>query len=196
MTDSRRLCFSRRTAWGWVIAILAVVVVGAIVALVTQTGAARFFAPAVAVVLIAVVLLATLRGPSRLEGTVLVQRGTLRTHRADLAQAADVSLRPVAGAAQLVVRDTAGRQAFETVLLLSQYVKHAQPPELLDAIGAALASAPAPSAAGVRKVLGLQASHLRAGGSPETSPLRVMTHRALLHSPEGLELRRTLESPD
>jgi hypothetical protein len=175
MSAPERLHFAPRFSWLWHGGTLAVVVAVAVWGAVTQPSPYRWFGLALAVVLVGFALRIVLVR-SYLEGSLLVQRGLLRTHRADLARATSVRLRPNRwGSAQLVVEDESGRSAFESLLTTDQYVKVAQPPELLDRIVEALASAPAGSAAGVRKVLARQAEHLRGGGAVEDSPLRPLT---------------------
>jgi len=197
MAVSIRRPFVRRIPWLWAaITLLAVAAVGTW-GLVSQPAPYRWLGPALTALALGAVVWIALRGPSYLDGTVLVQRGPLRTHRSDLARATRVRLRPnMGGSAQLVVADETGASAFASLLTLDRYVTVAQPPELLDAIGDALVTARDSSAAAIRKVLAMQADHLRAGGSPGDSPLRPLTSTALLRSAEAAGLVALLGNLD
>jgi hypothetical protein len=153
---------------------------------VTQPPPGKWAGPAASSLLIGWLIVFMLRASSWLEGTVLVQRSLFRTRRADLASATKVRLRPNGGgSAQLAVTDAHGRSAFASLLTIDSYVTSAQPPELLERLCEALATASDPDAPAVRKVLAMQAQHLRGGGAPADSPLRPLTSTALLRAAQG-----------
>jgi hypothetical protein len=202
MSNSTRQSFTPTVAWPRLVATLVATLAGtAVVAgwrLATEPASSRWFVLGLGLVLFLFFFffLARIRarGPSYVDGSTLVQRGLLRTHRADLALAVDVRLRSVAGAVQLVVRDRAGRRAFENLVLITLYVQVAQPPAVLDALSRALASAPDLAAAGVCRALEVQAEHLRAGDSAASSPLRVLTNPTLANTPEAARRRAQLDA--
>jgi hypothetical protein len=186
MNGSDRQFFIRKVPWFWVAGTLVLVAAAGIWGGVTQPPPYRWIGVGFAAILVALGLRVILLPRSRMEGTVLVQCGFLGTRRADLARAVHVRLRPTAiGDLQLVARDDTGGSAVESVLSITQYVTVAQPPELLDRIAQALASASDSRAAGIRKVLGMQADHLRRGGKAEDSPLRPLTNRSLMGTAEA-----------
>ena len=118
------------------------------------------------------------------EEPVLVQRRLLHTRRVGLRTARSVGLRtngggslqllavpPYRGRPGTVATRSTGPSAFAPVLLLTGYTEQAQPVPVHDALVAALEDSRAPGAQEAAEQLRRQAEHLRAGGSPRSSPL-------------------------
>jgi hypothetical protein len=178
---SGRMPFRSAVPWLWIIGTAIMLVGIGVWGVITQPAPGRWLGAAFVIGLLAFGTWVIVRGPGYLDGTVLVQHGLLRTHRAELVSAVKVRLRPNwGGSAQLAVTDAGGKRAFVPLLTITDYVTVAQPPEVLDHLAAALTSAKDSNAAAVRKALRLQADHLRRGGSPKDSPLRPLTSQAML----------------
>jgi hypothetical protein len=113
-----------------------------------------------------------------LEGAVLRERrmGVL-TRALDLSTARRVEVRGNrAGAAVLQVHPAGSRRGLTLVLQAkTAYVDAARPFDQLEALAAAVASAPATGAGRAARLLRAQAAHLRAGGDYRTAPLAALT---------------------
>jgi hypothetical protein len=130
---------------------------------------------AVMIVLIVVVFGRLLtRSPSELIGETLHYHGFLGDRDIPLAGARELTLGPSAGGfGQLHLKPAQGRAVYPILMLRTwPIVSVCMPPDDLDRLGQALLATGHVQAEDLRTILHLQAEHLRAGGSLETSPLR------------------------
>jgi hypothetical protein len=104
----------------------------------------------------------------------MVQRRAFTTERVGLRRAQSVGLAPNGGGQAQFLASGRDGHALTNILSLTLYVERSQPPEVLDALADALRSSKAKGAAEAIAELRAQADHLRAGGSPQTSPLASM----------------------
>ncbi|HZI97798.1 MAG TPA: hypothetical protein VFD41_09765 [Actinomycetales bacterium] len=117
------------------------------------------------------------------DGRVLVQRRVwMFTREVDLPTARHVELRRHGGGvAQLVVRqEKRGRGITLELQAHTDYLDASRAPDQLDALGKAVAGAPATGAAEAGRVMKAQAAHLRDGGELHTAPLAAYVGRSAL----------------
>ncbi|MGI8695534.1 MAG: hypothetical protein ACR2JQ_02610 [Mycobacteriales bacterium] len=182
---------SRPWVWGTVVVVAALCGWGAV----TQPEPGPVIAVVFLVLAIGGALLATVRPPTDVVGTMITYRSLLRTRRIDIAGARSVALRANhAGMALLAVQGAAGgARAYLPLMVRSTYVKRAVPPDELAVILAALPAARDPRARGVAELLTAQAEHLARGGTPDTSPLAPLTNAARLRTAQGTGLLGLLD---
>jgi len=171
-----RLTSRQGAGWGLGTLVVAVALLGYLVA---QDPSRAGYALVLPVLLLAlVVVVVRHRQWLELDGPepVLVQRRLLTTSRVGLRTAAEVSLHTNgAGTAMLWADGKDRSRAFAPVLALTPYVQRSQAAEVLDAAAAALDGSRAKGAAVVRELLLAQAAHVRRGGAEKVSPLAGLT---------------------